>query len=73
MAEEALPTTIEIGSKGQAVIVAVVQGFVYVKVVVALVRHVLVCPAKNAQTVIRYALASAVLDEAAKTTDVVVN
>ena len=35
-------------------------------------RHVLVCPAKKAQTVIRYALASAVLDDAAKTTDAVV-
>ena len=44
----------------------------YVKVAVALVRHVLVCPAKKAQTVIRYALASAVLDDAAKTTDAVV-
>lgn len=41
-------------------------------VAVALVRHVLVCPAKNPQTVIRYALASAMLNEAAKTTNVVV-
>ena len=35
-------------------------------------RHVLVWPAKKAQTVIRYALASAVLVDAAKTTDAVV-
>ena len=38
----------------------------------ALVRHVLVWPTKKAQTVIRYAFASAVSDDAAKTTDVVV-
>ena len=34
-------------------------------------RHV-VCPAKKAQIVIKYALASAVSDDAAKTTDAVV-
>ena len=39
----------------------------------ALVRHMLVCPAKKAQTVIKYALVSKVADDAAKITEAVVS